>query len=121
MERPYRHIDVERIGEVFCVRLRQSRLDETALYELCDELTCLLREDGCRKLVLSLGPEEPQCLYSVFLAKLVTLRRQLRGEGGALKLCEVAPDTLEIFDVCRLTPLFDFYPDKASAVAAFAN
>jgi anti-anti-sigma factor len=119
MERPYRHIDIERAGDVYCVRLRQSKLDETALYELADELTRLVMEDGCRKLVLSLGPEEPQFLYSVFLAKLVTLQRRLQASGGALKLADAAPDTVRIFDACRLTPLFEFVPDRAAAVAAF--
>jgi anti-anti-sigma factor len=121
MERPYRHIDVEPAGDVFYARLRQSRMDENALYEMGDELTRLVREDGCRKLILSLGPEEPECLYSVFLAKLVGLRRDLLAAGGGLKLCHVKPETLRIFDVCRLTPLFDFYPDKAAALAAFSS
>src|SRR5439155_18894423 len=95
-------------------------LNEDALYELGDELTRLLREDGCQKMVLALGPEEPECLYSVLLAKLVALQRQLRSAGGGLKLSDVGPDTRRIFDVCGLTPLFEFHPDRAAAVAAFA-
>jgi anti-anti-sigma factor len=121
MPRPYRHIEVACPGDVFCVRLRQPKLDETALYELCDELTRLVTEDGCRKLVLSLGPPEPQFLYSIFLAKLVTLQRRLKGNGGALKLCEVGPETMSIFDACGLARLFEFYPDQAAALKALAD
>jgi anti-anti-sigma factor len=76
-------------------------------------------EDGCRKLLLSLGPEDPQFLYSVFLAKLVTLQRRLQAAGGALKLCDVSADTRRIFDACRLTPLFDIVADRAAGLAAF--
>src|SRR5262245_52591361 len=118
MERPYRHIAVERTGDVWCVRLLQSRLEEPALYELCDELTQLVDRDGCRNLALSLGPEEPQFLYSVFLAKLVTLLRRLRAAGGGMILTDVGPDTRKIFEACRLVDLFDFKPDQAAAVAA---
>jgi anti-anti-sigma factor len=121
MPRPYRHLEVESADQVFCVRLRKPQLDEADLYELCNELTRLFTEDGCRKMVLSLGPEEPQLLYSVFLAKLVTLRRRLEADGGALKLCEVGPGTMEIFDACGLRPLFEFYPDQAAALRSFAG
>jgi anti-anti-sigma factor len=121
MERPFRHIDVECAGDVHCVRLRQSKLEETALYELADELQSLVEDDGCRKMLLSLGPAEPQFLYSVFLAKLVTLQRRLQGNGGALKLSDVAPETVKIFDACRLTPLFEFVPDRAAGIAAFQS
>jgi hypothetical protein len=121
MERPYRHIEVERIGDVFCIRLRNPTIDETGLYELSDDLNHLLGNDGCRKLVFSLGPEGPQCLYSVFLAKLVALQRRLRAADGGLKLCEVGPETRRIFDACHLTSLFTFVADKAAAVAAFGG
>ena|SRR5207302_4142788 len=121
MERPFRHLDVERQGEVYCVRLRQSRLDETALYEVWDEIYSLIDRDGCRKMVLSLGPEEPQCLYSVFLAKLVSLQRRLQVKGGVLKIADASPDTVGIFEACRLKELFDFAPDRASAVAALSR
>jgi anti-anti-sigma factor len=121
MDRPYRHIAVERSGDVHCVGLTHAKLDEAGLYELTDDLNQLIAADGCAKVVLSLGPEEPQFMYSVFLAKLVGLQRKLQAKGGALKLCHVGPDTLKIFDACRLTPLFVFYPDRAAAVAAFAG
>lgn len=121
MERPYRHIAIERAGDVHCVRLTEPKLDENGLHELSDELNRLLAEGGCRKLVLSLGPDEPQFLYSVFLAKLVGLQRRLQAVAGGLKLCHVGPDTMQIFEACRLTPLFAFYPDRAAAVAAFGD
>jgi anti-anti-sigma factor len=120
MERPYRHIAVERTGDVHCVRLTQTKLDENGLYELSDDLNRLLAE-GCRKLVLSLGPEEPQFLYSVFLAKLVSLQRKLQAAGGGMKLCQVGPDTMDIIAACGLVKLFSFYPDPPAAVAAFAD
>jgi anti-anti-sigma factor len=118
VERPYRHIAVERQGEVFCVRLPRQHLDESAVYELGDELLSLVADQGCRKLALQLGPEPVQCLYSVFLARLVSLRRRLLEHDGALRLYDVPPETLDVFDAARLKDYFDFAADRDAAVAA---
>jgi hypothetical protein len=121
MTRPHRYLEVERRGEVFCVRLRQTRLDEPTIYELAGELRGLVTEEGCRKMALSLGPESPECLYSVFLAKLITLQRVLREHGGELKLCHVQPAVREIFAACCLEPLFCFRSDFETAIADWAT
>src|SRR5260370_248599 len=111
MPRPYRQIDVDQEGDIFCVRLRRKKMGEEELHQLAVELGELL-DQGCRKMVLSLGPEDPVLLYSVFLAKLVSFQKRLRQAGGSLKLAQVGPQTLEIFKVCRLADLFEFYPDQ---------
>src|SRR4051794_37922780 len=102
MDRPFHHLEVEEHDGVFCVRLRERRLDETAVDELAEELVSLVTEHDCRKLALSLGPEPLDCLYSVFLAKLVTLRRRVLEHGGVLTLCDVHPHTRRVFEACRL-------------------
>ena len=74
-----------------------------------------------KKLVLSLGPETPDCLYSVFLAKLVSLRNALVRLGGELVLCEVAPIAYSVFEACLLNREFTFVADFDAAVAHFAK
>ena len=119
MDRPFRHLDVEQRGDVFCARVRNNRLlADAEVQQLAAELFELVKDQGCRKLALSLGPGPLQCLYSVFLAKLVTLRRVLEEKGGAMKLCEVHPETFGVFKACRLHEHFDFVPDLSNAVAA---
>jgi hypothetical protein len=121
MSRSDRYIDVERRGDAFCVRLRQHRLEERQIHEVTRELLALVTDEGCRKLALSLGPQPPECLYSVFLAKLITVQRVLGGLGGALVLCEVAPEVRAIFEACSLDHQFPFVPDFDAAVAHWAN
>ncbi len=121
MSASYRQIEVERAGDVFCVRLRKQYRDEIGLQELGQELTGVVNQEGCRKLALSLGPDTPECLFSVFLAKLVVLQRVLHSHGGALKLCELNEHTLGVFEACRLKDHFHFAPDLPTAVAAFAE
>jgi hypothetical protein len=115
---PYRHIEIERIADVFVVRLRQSRLEEAAVYECAEELLRLAREGGCRKLLLSMSPP-PECLYSVFLARLIAVQRHLRALGGALKICDANHAVLSIFDACKLGDCFEFVPDRAAGLAQF--
>jgi len=122
MDRPFRHLDVEQRGDVFCARVRNNRLlAEPEVQQLAAELMALVNDHGCRKLALSLGPGPMQCLYSVFLAKLVTLRRVLAEQGGAIKLCEVHPETFGVFRAYRLHEHFDFVADLPAAVAALES
>jgi anti-anti-sigma factor len=113
----YRQIVIERHGNVAVVRLARTRLDENEIYELSRELHRLATQDGCPRIVLCLGPETPECLYSVFLAKLISLQRRLDAIGGALKLCQCTPQVIEILDVCVLLDRFDLVDSPAEALA----
>src|SRR5436189_6279077 len=97
MNRPFQQIQVEQHGAVCCVRLRHQQLDERGLEELGTEIARLIDEDGCSKMVLVLGPEDPLCLYSVFLAKLVNLQRRMEGRGGSLVLAQLSSVTQKLF------------------------
>src|SRR5687768_10577597 len=112
----YNHIVVERHGNAACVRMARPRLDENEIYQMFGELLHLGREGGCPRIALSLGPRTPDCMYSVFLAKLISLQRRLKEIGGALKLCECSDQVIEILDVCVLLEHFDIVPDRATAL-----
>lgn len=117
MPKSYRHLLVERHGDVACVRLARPRLDENEIHELALELIHLAREGGCPRIALSLGPQTPECLFSVFLAKLISLQRRLNEMGGGLKLCECTPQVIDILDACVLLDRFDIVADPATALA----
>ncbi len=115
-----RHILATQVGDVTCVSLVKHRLAEEDLLQMTDEILALI-DGGCRKMVFNLGPGALQCLYSVFLSKLVMFQRVMREHGGALKLCDVTPEVRDVFEACRLNDLFDFAPDQPTALAAFAR
>ena len=116
MQRSYQHLDYREQDGVFCVRIRNHRLQESGLDELSAELARLIDEGNCRKLVLSLGPDDFDCLYSVFLAKLVNLKRRLEEVGGRMALAETSPNTIDVIRAAGLEKYFQFYPDPASAM-----
>ena len=113
----YRHLTIERHGNVACVRLAKPRMDENEIHELSLELIHLAREGGCPRIALSLGPQTPECLYSVFLAKLIALQRRLKELGGGLKLCECTAQVVDVLDACVLLDRFDLVADSATALA----
>jgi anti-anti-sigma regulatory factor len=115
-----RHILASQVGDVTCVSFVKHRLAEEDIEQMADEVVALI-DGGCRKMVLSLGPGALECLYSVFLSKLVMFQRVMREHGGALKLCDVTPEVREVFQACHLEELFDFAPDQPAALADFAN
>ena len=121
MNNHYRHIKVETQGGVFCVRLRNPRMDENAIFQLGEELVALAKQDGCRKLALSLGPVPPDCLYSVFLAKLVMVQRVHNENGGEMVLCDITPLVKSTFDITHLVRKFTFVPDFDAAVARWSG
>jgi hypothetical protein len=120
MSQPWKHIDVEQRGHAFCVRLKKFRIDEPDIPDLTGELISLGATPGCKKLALSLGPRPPECMYSVFLAGLMSVQRRLADNGCALLLCEAAPEVVAIFKACRLDDHFHFVPDFDAALAAGA-
>ncbi len=116
-----KQILVDHHGDVCCMRLQRPELQEEDLHQFSNEVNQLIQDEGCRKLVFSLGPQGPLCLYSIFLAKLVSIQRRLRQAGGSLKLAHVSPEIYKIFEVCKLQTLFDFCPDQKTALAEFSK
>ena len=119
MMQTYRLIRVEVREQVFCVRLRETRLEELDIPEFGEEIVSLADNDGSRFLALSLGPQTPRCLFSVFLSRLVALRNAYRKQGGEMILCQVGPQTFGAFKGCHLDGKFIFLSDFDAAVRYF--
>ena len=120
MRRPYAFIAFELTGDVFCVRLQKSRVEDHQLEDLGAEFGRLIDEENCRKMILNLGPEEPECLISVFLAKLINLHRRLERMNGTLTLAHASEYTRSIFRIAGIEKYFHFYPDEQSALQALS-
>lgn len=110
-----RHITATRQQGVLCVRLKHARLEESEISQLADEVLSLCTGPDC-KLALSLGPQTPYCLYSVFLAKLVSIRNAVSRMGGRMVLCDVGPNAYSAFEATRLHHEFTFVTDFTAAV-----
>lgn len=120
MKRPSTLLAVERISSVFCVRLLDPRIEDERMEDLGAEFGKLIEEENARKIVFNLGPHDPDCLLSVFLAKLISLQRRMDAVGGKLALANASADTRDIFRIAGIEKLFAFYPDQQSAIQALS-
>src|SRR5207247_662893 len=104
-----------------CVRILNHRLQADRMEQLCAEIARLIDEAGCKKMVLSLGPRDVECLYSLFLGSLVNMKRRLESAGGAMILAELSANTFGVFQATGLDKHFKFFPDTLSALQAIAG
>ena len=117
----FQQINVEPRGKVHCVWLKRSCLTESDQLRMGEELAQLITEDNCRRLALSLGNDQLDCLYSMFLGKLVSTRRLIQEQGGHMHLAEVGPASLGVLETCRLTDLFEIHAEMDAAVKALES
>ena len=118
MPRSYQYLAIERDDDIFCVQMQRTHVEDQQMEDLSTEFARLLDEENCRKMVLVLGPEDPECLISVFLAKLINLQRKLESLGGSLALAGLSESTQTVFHAAGIQRFFHFYPDVAAAVKA---
>jgi anti-anti-sigma factor len=110
-------VEVQQAEGVTVVRFtRRTILDPDAIEAVGDRLLGLVRDEGCRKLVLSFG--EVESLTSSMLGKFVGLHQAVEDGGGRMVFAHVDPFLQQIFHICNLPPGIATYPDEASAVAA---
>jgi anti-sigma B factor antagonist len=115
----HRRIDVSKVGDVSVVKFQDRKiLDEASIQELGQELFGLVEQDNRKSILLNFTGVE--FLSSAALGKLITLDRKIKSHKGRLKLCEIRPEILEVFQITKLNKVFDIRTDEAEAIAAFA-
>lgn len=114
----YRRLDVSEIGDVTVVRFRDPKIiEDVNIQELGSEMFRLVEEEDRRKLLLNFSTVD--FLSSAALGKLITLDKKVKSHGGQLKLSNIRPEIFEVFQITKLTRLFDIRDDEADALAAF--
>lgn len=114
----YRRINVSKTGDVTLVRFHDKKiLDESMIEEFGSELFSLVDLDNRKAILLNFDGVE--FLGSAALGKLITLDRKVKTGKGRLKLSNICPEILEVFEVTKLNRVFDIRPEEAEAIAAF--
>ena len=114
----HRRIDVSKVGDVTVVKFVDKKiLDEAGIQELGAELFGLVEHDNRRSIVLNFTNVE--FLSSAALGKLITLDRKVKGVKGRLKMSNIRPEILEVFQITKLNKVFDIRGEEAEAISAF--
>jgi anti-sigma B factor antagonist len=115
----HRRIDVSKLGDVTIVRFMDKKiLDEAGILELGAELFGLVEQDNRKSLLLNFFGVE--FLSSAALGKLITLDRKVKSHKGRMKMSNIRPEILEVFQITKLNKIFDIRKDEAEALSAFA-
>ncbi len=113
----YRRIDVSKVGDVTIVKFHDKKiLDEAGIQELGAELFAVVEQDNRRRIVLNFTNVD--FLSSAALGKLITLDRKAKAHQGRLKLSNIRPEILEVFQITKLNKVFDIRGEEAEAVNA---
>lgn len=93
----------------------EGRFDAVSAPEAKSELHTLI-EGGATRLVLDLGKMD--FIDSAGLGVLVSCLRRAAAEGGDLRLAEVPPFCRSIFELTRLTRVFEVNESVKQAISA---
>ena len=107
------NLNVRRDGEITVVDLA-GRFDAVSAPEVKADLHRLI-EEGHTHLVVNLGGME--FIDSAGLGALVSCLRRAAAEGGDLRLAEVPAFCRSIFELTRLTRVFDVTESESEANA----
>jgi anti-anti-sigma factor len=112
-------LEVEDAGGVTVVRFtRRTILDPTVIETLGEHLQALVKDQGCRRLVLNFARVES--VTSAMLGKLISLYNDIHGGGGRMVFTGVDPFLLQIFRLCNLPAGIPIHASEADAVQALA-
>ena len=101
-----RGLQIEDHDGVTVVRFSKGTvLDEQASQAIDDQLGDLVRNWGCRNLELDFS--NVVYLASGALACLINLNKMLREREGSMTIRNVDPKLFEVFEVTKLTTLFE--------------
>ena len=96
---------------------RGSIRDEREILKTLESLGRYIESKNGLKIVLDIG--NIQYLSSAGLGHLVGLLKKARARNTAFKLCSLTEGIQELFEVMRLTKIFEIHPGVDQALASF--
>lgn len=113
-----RRLNLSEVGDVTIIRFNDHKiLDAACISELSDELIDLVDKDNRKRLLLNF--ENVIFLSSAALNTLIIVEKRLKACKGRMKLCCLRPELREIFEITRLTQLFEITETEAEALSTF--
>ncbi|MFQ5590303.1 MAG: STAS domain-containing protein [Phycisphaerae bacterium] len=92
-------------------------LDEIAITEIGNELYSLV--DGTPGVKILACFRNVEHLSSAAIGVLITLKKKVAEQKGALKLSDITPQIYEVFRITRLNKHFEIYDTAGQALASF--
>lgn len=119
MASPESRLRISERNTVTCVEfVDRNILDEMNVQAISDEIGGLI--DGSDKPRMLISFANVDHLTSAALGALITIRNKVKGKDGELRLADIDPQIYEVFEITRLTGLFNIHDSTDDAMSAFA-
>ncbi len=103
---------------VTCVEfMDRNILDEMNVQAISDEIGQLVDQADSPRMLISFANVDH--LTSAALGALITIRNKVKGKEGELRLADIDPQIYEVFEITRLTGLFNIHDSTDDALKAF--
>ncbi len=96
----------------------QRILDELTIKGFGDELFCVADRPDCRNLLLNFAGVVG--LSSAMLGVMLLLRKKMSQKAGSIRLCQVGPEIMDVFNATKLGQLFEILDNEQQGLKAFA-
>jgi anti-anti-sigma factor len=111
------HLLTKQKDGVLVVQFTSSKiLSETAIAQIGRELLALV-DDAEGKMLLNF--HGVTFMSSAMIDKIVLLNKKCGSSKTRVKLCSIAPNIKEVFEITRLSRLFSIYETESDALASF--
>ena len=109
----HKRIDVSKVGDVTVVKFVDRKiLDEAGIQELGAELFSVVEHDNRRSILVNFDNVD-------FLRVSNDDAYEVKSVQGRLKMCNIRPEILEVFQITKLNKVFDIRGEEAEAISAF--
>ena len=106
---------IEELNDILIVTIEGKALDAASSKVFKTEIGPVLTDR--KKVVFDLG--ELDFVDSSGLGALLSCLRQLNGQGGDLKLCNLTKPVRALIELVRMNRVFDIFNSREEAVVAF--
>jgi anti-sigma B factor antagonist len=115
---PCKELRIEQIDDVTVIQFREAWIHGLPEIEvLGEELYHLVETENRTKLLMDFSDVE--FLSSSALGKIIRLYGKVKARNGCMSLCNLRPQILEVFLVCKLDRLFNISRDRTEALTTF--
>jgi anti-sigma B factor antagonist len=118
MPDPTQRLHVTELKDVKVVDFVENKiLDEANIAEIGQQLTALVESRDRQKILLDFGNVDH--LSSAALGMLINVNNRVKQQNGQLRLANIKPQIIEVFEITKLNKLFKILPNRADALASF--
>jgi anti-sigma B factor antagonist len=112
-------LNIAENGDVVVVSFNDSKiLDESVIRQIGEEFKKLTTEAAAeRKLLLKFSGVG--FMSSAMIGQVMRLAKQCKADKIDLKLSDIVPGIMEVFQLTRLDKILAIYPNEADALKAF--